>query len=325
MRFAAPEDFRVEEVPLFAPSGEGEHTYVHVEKVGRTTEEVARALARAAGVRPRDVGYAGRKDRFAVATQWLSVPGLVPELATQLALPGCKVLAAVRHTHKLRTGQLAGNRFDLLLRGVARAVAEEASAKLAELVARGLSNRFGGQRFGRDGDNAEQGRRVMLGEQRVRDRRQARFLASAYQARVFNAVLANRTGALDRLETGDVAVVHASGGLFHIEAAALEQPRADRFEISATGPIFGNRSEEPRGEPGERERALFEAHGVAEALAAARGLRLRGGRRALRVQPMEASAVQVAEGLRLRFVLPPGSYATVLVDELLGPEPIPSA
>ncbi len=205
MRFAAPEDFRVEEVPLFALSGEGEHTYVQIEKIGRTTEEVARALARAAGVRPRDVGYAGRKDRFAVAIQWLSVPGLAPESAMQLSLPGTTVLAAVRHSHKLRTGQLAGNR-------------------------------FGGQRFGRDGDNAKQGRRVLLGEQRVRDRRHARFLASAYQALVFNAVLAARSGELDRVETGDVAVVHASGGLFLVDDVVAEQPRADRFEISATGP-----------------------------------------------------------------------------------------
>ncbi len=324
MRFTAPEDFRVEEVPLFALSGEGEHTYVQIEKIGRTTEEVARALARAAGVRPRDVGYAGRKDRFAVAIQWLSVPGLAPESATQLSLPGSTVLAAVRHSRKLRTGQLAGNRFDLRLRGIAPQAAAEASAKLADLVARGLPNRFGGQRFGRDGDNAEQGRRVLLGEQRVRDRRHARFLASAYQALVFNAVLAARPEALDRVETGDVAVVHASGGLFLVDDVVAEQPRADRFEISATGPIFGNRYEEPSGAPGQRERAILEEHGVAEALAAARGLRLPGGRRALRIQPAEASLESFPDGLRLRCVLPPGSYATVLVDELLGPEPVAS-
>lgn len=319
-RFASPEDFRVDELPLFTPSGEGEHTYVHVEKVGRTTEEIVRALARAAGVRPRDVGYAGRKDRFAVATQWLSVPGLAPESATGLALPGARVLAAVRHSHKLRTGQLAGNRFSLTLRGVDAAAAERAAARLAELVERGLPNRFGAQRFGRDGDNAALGRRILTGEQPVRDRRQARFLASAYQAAVFNAVLEARGTALERLETGDVAVVHASGGLFTVDDAAAEQPRADRFEISATGPIFGSRFERPTGRPGACEAEVLRAHGVAESLVAPRGLRLRGGRRALRVQPQEASAEAREDALRLRFVLPPGSYATVLVDELLADE-----
>ena len=71
-----PEDFRVDEIPLYAPSGEGGHTFVRVEKRLRTTEEVARELARAAGVRAAEIGYAGRKDRVAVTTQWFSVPGL---------------------------------------------------------------------------------------------------------------------------------------------------------------------------------------------------------------------------------------------------------
>ena len=78
---ASPEDFVVDEVPLFEPSGEGGHTYVHVEKRLRTTEQVARWLARAAGVSPRDVGYAGQKDRVAVARQWFSVPGLSQDVA----------------------------------------------------------------------------------------------------------------------------------------------------------------------------------------------------------------------------------------------------
>ena len=83
-----PEDFRVDEVPLYAPTGQGDHTFVRVEKRMRTTEDVARALARVAGVRPRDVGYAGRKDRVAVTTQWFSVPGLDPARARELALAG---------------------------------------------------------------------------------------------------------------------------------------------------------------------------------------------------------------------------------------------
>ena len=232
MRFAAPEDFRVDEIPLFAPSGEGDHTYVHVEKTGRTTEEVVRALAQTAGVRPRDVGYAGRKDRFAVTTQWFSVPGLDPEDAPALALEGARVLAAVRHGHKLRTGQLVGNRFALVVRDVEPAVARSAASRLEAVAERGLPNRFGGQRFGRAGDNAELGRRVLDGELALRDRRRARFLVSALQAAVFNDLLAVRRDAGRRLEAGDVAVVHESGGLFVVEDPALEQPRAERFEIS---------------------------------------------------------------------------------------------
>ena len=100
---ATPEDFLVDEVAAFAPSGEGSHTFVRIEKRLRTTTEVARDLARAAGVAARDVGFAGRKDRMAVTRQWFSLPGVDPERALSFDLPGVRVLEAARHPHKLRT------------------------------------------------------------------------------------------------------------------------------------------------------------------------------------------------------------------------------
>ena len=231
-----PEDFRVDEEPLYPASGEGGHTFVRVEKRLRTTEEVARGLARAAGVAARDVGYAGRKDRIAVTTQWLSVPGLDPAAAREFEMPGVRVLEAVAHPHKLRTGQLRANRFELILRGVTALELETAKARLDEFAARGFPNRFGSQRFGRDGDNADKARRLVSGEEVPRDRRAARFLVSAWQSKVFNAVLERRSLSLDRLEEGDVAMKHGSGGLFVVEDAAVENPRAAQFEISRRAP-----------------------------------------------------------------------------------------
>ncbi len=317
---ATPEDFRVDEVPLYRPAGEGEHTFVLVEKRGRTTEEVARELARAAGVRPRDVGYAGRKDRVAVATQWFSVPRLAPEAALSLALPGVRVLEAAAHPHKLRTGQLRGNRFRIVVRDLDAAALAGAERRLEDLVRVGMPNRFGAQRFGREGSNAEAGRRLLAGETPGRDRRRARFLLSALQAEVFNAVLAEREPDLVRLERGDVALIHGSGALFVVEDPEREAPRAQAFEISATGPIFGTRMLRPEGGVAQRERAVLAAHGVdVEDLSVPRGIRLRGARRALRVRPEAAGLEPLTGGLRLRFTLPPGSYATVLVEELLAP------
>jgi tRNA pseudouridine13 synthase len=318
-----PEDFVVDELPLYAPAGEGEHTFVRVEKRLTDTEVVARALARAAGAAPRDVGYAGRKDRRAVTRQWFSVPGLDPELALLLELPGARVLEAARHPHKLRTGQLRGNAFAIAVRDVPAALAAGVEARLAELVRVGLPNRFGAQRFGRDADNAERGRAVLEGRLRPRDRRAARFLMSALQSAVFNEAFARRTLALDAVESGDVAQVVASGGLFLVEDLAREAPRAARFEISATGPIFGTgaRAPEPTGAPAERERAALAAFGIDEALLRRTppGLRLRGARRALRAPLGDAACECAGEVLRLRFSLPAGSYATVLLEELVGP------
>jgi tRNA pseudouridine13 synthase len=315
-----PEDFRVDEIPLYAPSGEGGHTFVRIQKRLRTTEELARDLARAAGARPADVGYAGRKDRVAVTTQWFSVPGLAPEAALALALPGASVIEAKRHPHKLRTGQLAGNRFEIVARDVDAESVRDAPARCERWLREGLPNRFGAQRFGWGGGNLEAAQRLLRGERIGGDRRHARFLLSALQAAVFNAVLSQRPLPLAELELGDVAMLHASGGQFVVEDLAREAPRAAAFEISATGPIFGTRVIEPTGAAAERERAALAALGVdPAALKPPPGIRLRGARRALRVRPEELDVAAVGDTLRLRFTLPAGSYATVALEELLGP------
>ena len=115
---ACPEDFLVEEIPLYPTLGEGPHTFLRIEKRLRTTDQVARALAHAVGCSGRDVGYAGRKDHMAVTRQWFSVPDFDPELAETLELAGASVLEATRHQNKLRTGHLKGNRFEIWVRGV---------------------------------------------------------------------------------------------------------------------------------------------------------------------------------------------------------------
>ena len=86
------------------------------------------------------------KDRHAVTRQWLSLPPpITPEAALALALDDLRVLEAVRHGHKLRTGHVRANRFRLRVRGVgaerrgARAGdprAARGAARRAELVRR---------------------------------------------------------------------------------------------------------------------------------------------------------------------------------------------
>jgi tRNA pseudouridine13 synthase len=315
-----PEDFRVDEIPLYAPSGEGGHTFVRVEKRLRTTEEVARDLARAGGIRAADVGYAGRKDRVAVTTQWFSVEGLAPEAALSIELPGARVIEAHRHPHKLRTGQLRGNRFEIVAREVDPEALRSAPARFECLRRDGMPNRFGPQRFGWDGGNLEQARRLLRGEKIGVDRRQARFLLSSLQAAAFNTVLSERPLPLACIQPGDVAVVHASGGLFRVEDIEREAPRAAAFEISATGPIFGTRVLTPSGAAADCERKVFAALGVEpETRCPPPGIRLRGARRALRVRLESAEAVVEGDALRLRFTLPAGSYASVVLEELFGP------
>ena len=91
---ARPEDFRVEEIPLVEPEGEGEHLYLWLEKTGRDTEAVAKELAELAGVAPGEVGFAGRKDKNAVTRQWFSVPRVTAAEARGWKLEGCSFLEA---------------------------------------------------------------------------------------------------------------------------------------------------------------------------------------------------------------------------------------
>ncbi len=314
-----PEDFRVDEEPLYPPGGEGGHTFVRVEKRLRTTEAVARDLARQAGVRAKDVGYAGRKDRVAVTTQWFSVPDLDPETALGLSLAEVKVLEAVRHPHKLRTGQLRGNRFTLCLRGVDEGTLASARERLADAERRGLPNRFGAQRFGREGDNADRARRYCAGTLRVRDKREARFLVSAWQSEVFNAVLAARPAPLDVLEAGDLAMRHDSGGAFVVEDPAAEQPRATAFEISPSGPIFGPKMSWPTGEVALRERRVMEDHGLDPDALKLPGVRARGARRPMRMRLSDVALASEPDAVRFAFSLPAGSFASVVVEEIFGP------
>jgi hypothetical protein len=152
----APEDFVVDEVPLYPQSGAGEHLYVRIEKRSYTTPAMVRAVTRAAGVDERDVGYAGLKDKHAVTRQWLSLP-LKARPPSEWPLPeGIRVVEHTRHSNKLRTGHLLGNRFRITLVTEDAGALEKASATAELLRSRGLLNYFGGQRFGRGGDGLRQ-------------------------------------------------------------------------------------------------------------------------------------------------------------------------
>jgi tRNA pseudouridine13 synthase len=328
----APETFVVEEIPAYAPAGAGEHTFLWIEKQGLTTLDAIRHVAVRLGVDARDVGYAGLKDRHAVTRQWLSVPGVDPARALGLTAPGLAVLQAERHGNKLRVGHLRGNRFEVVLAGDAGdAEVEALRASLAELGRSGVANRYGGQRFGAAGDNAAAGLAILRGQRRERDRRRRKLLLSAAQSAVFNRTLELRAGSgagLRAVRTGDVLQKIASGGLFITEDVAADQARVDAGEIVPTGPLPGTREKEPP--PGSEARALEDAAladvGATREDFARAGRELPGARRPVLVAvtlgdpPLaeEPPPPGAARAVRLRFTLPAGSYATVLVTALTG-------
>ena len=320
-----PEDFAVEELPAYAPSGEGEHVLFEVEKRGLSTHAALERVARALGVPRGDLGYAGLKDARAVTRQWLSARGVAPEALRALELEGLRVLSAARHGNKLRVGHLRGNAFRLRLRGVEAARADEVDAVLARLHERGLPNAFGPQRFGKDGASWRLGRELVEGRARRERRRRGKALlrlyVSAWQAWLFNRVLRARWGSFDRLLDGDLAWLHDRGAVFAVEDHAREAERARSGEVSPTGPLCGEAGLAPQGEALALERAALAAEGVPDGrLGGPPFLRWQGARRPLRVPlgPVERNFDRDEHGpfLELAFELPAGSYATALVREL---------
>ena len=184
---ASPEDFRVDEELGFEPDGEGEHALVRVRKRGANTAWVARRLAELAGVRVREVSYAGLKDRDAVTSQWFSVwlPGRADPDWAALDDAEVTVIEYGRHRRKLRRGCHRGNRFALVLRELScdREIIESRLRSVAKV---GVPNYFGPQRFGRDGGNLTAALGLFRGSLRCRDRQRRGIYLSGARARRFN-------------------------------------------------------------------------------------------------------------------------------------------
>lgn len=325
----SPESFIVEELPAYPAAGEGAHTFLWLEKRGLTTFEAIAQLAGAFGVAPRDVGYAGMKDKHATTRQWLSVPNLDPERALAFAGNGASVRAATRHPHKLRMGHLRGNRFEVVLTGAADdAEVAALRAHFDDLAARGVPNRYGEQRFGADSANAARGIDLLRGARHERDKRKRRLMLSALQSAVFNKTLELRAtrGPLTGVLLGDVLKKTETGGLFVSTDPAVDQRRVDAGELVPTGPLPGGREIEPP--PDTPARALEDeaiaAVGATREDFANAGRELPGARRPvlLKLADTGFSEDPVAEpglrAVRLRFTLPAGGYATVVVAALTG-------
>lgn len=156
-----PEDFLVEELPLYPPLGQGEHTFFEIEKVGISTFQAVKRLARALGVPPQRISYAGLKDAQAVTRQVLSVQGASPDAVMAVGVPQITVRWAERHRNKLKIGHLKGNRFVVRIREVDESTLPVAQSILDILVQRGVPNYYGPQRFGQRGDSALLGRAIL--------------------------------------------------------------------------------------------------------------------------------------------------------------------
>ncbi len=313
-----PEDFYVEECLGFAPAGSGAHLLLQVRKREANTAWVARELARHAGCRSADVGYAGLKDRHAVTVQWFSVPHAARSSVQWAGFsgPGFEVLAAHPHSRKLPRGAHEGNRFRITARGVLTAP-EALQERVHRIEVQGVPNYFGPQRFGRDGANLERA----VDESRALRPSERGFVLSAARSLVFNAVLAERvrSGSWAQLQAGDRAVLDGRGSHFAVEAPdATLAARCERLEIHPSGPLWGAGALHSQGVVRTLEQRVAAEH--APFCARLEGAGMRQERRSLRVAVRELSVQLQPEAVVLTFRLARGAYATAVLRELFALE-----
>ncbi|AEB11891.1 tRNA pseudouridine(13) synthase TruD [Marinithermus hydrothermalis] len=312
-------DFQVEEVPAYPPSGQGEHLFIHLEKEGLTTRQVFEYIRDEMGVPEKLIGVAGLKDKHALTRQWFSIPkSHAPHLPRLERLPGVRVLEAAYHRNKLGVGHLKGNRFAILVRDP-EGPPERARAILEALAAKGVPNYYGPQRFGIGGKNPERGYRLVTTGKGRGTPWLKKFLIGSLQSLLFNDWVALRLerGLYDRVVKGDIAKKHDSGGEFRVEDPEAETPRAQRLEISATGPLYGRKYFEATDEARRLEDAVLARYGLAREQFRAR----KGARRPVRFPLTDWSVEVTGEGVWLRFFLPKGSYATAVLREVMKKNP----
>ncbi|MFA0440582.1 tRNA pseudouridine(13) synthase TruD [Vibrio sp. 10N.286.49.C2] len=311
---ACNEDFVVKEVLGYALAGEGEHLMLRIRKNGENTSFVANELARVCGVKSKDIGWAGLKDRHAVTEQWLSIhlpKKNVPDFTEFLSTyPSIEIVDTTWHNKKLRPGDLAGNDFEIRLTDVSDI--EAAQARVAAIINNGVPNYFGPQRFGHEGNNVAEARR--WGRENVRTRNQSKrsMYLSAARSWIFNHIVSDRIEqqCYDQVLVGDV--VRVDGQPVLVTEVNHDDAIVRRSAITAA--LAGDNALPTQGDA----LALEQRHldNEADLMLLIRGNRMRHDRRNITLMPEHLKMDVEENALRLSFFLDSGSFATSILREI---------
>jgi tRNA pseudouridine13 synthase len=311
-----PEDFIVDEVLNFTPSGAGEHILLQIEKTGQNTQYVAKQLAAQAGVRTRDVSYAGLKDRHAVTRQWFCLKWPIKQELPYLhwQLEGCRILQVQRHYRKLRLGALKCNRFSIRLCQVSDT---DDVLKRVEQVRQGVANYYGEQRFGIGGGNLQLAERLFRGES-IPDRKLRGLALSASRSFLFNQVVSARISqqSFRHILHGDILQLDGSGSVFAVtNSDSILEQRLAQYDIHLTAPLAGSGNIMVTGQAAEFEQQVLRPwqHWVNGLI----NLRVKAERRSMRLVPQQLVADADGQDIVLQFALPVGCFATSILRELV--------
>ena len=314
-----PEHFIVKEVLGFSFTGKGEHLMVKIRKTGENTKYVANELAKFCGVKSKDISWAGLKDRHAVTEQWLSVH-LPKSDHLKFALfeathPGVEILEMTRHNKKLRPGDLLGNSFQLIATEVTDM--DDVLARLEKVKLTGVPNYFGAQRFGHEGNNVTEARRWGRENVRTRDNTKRSFYLSAARSWIFNHIVSQRIteGYFSQPVDGDI-LLDQNDRIVNENVTSEENiQKIQNGELSISAALAGDNQLPTTDKALTFEQPQLDAEPDLMALIC--GNRMRHERRSVELHPENLTWSSEGDTLTLSFSLTSGSFATVIVRELL--------
>ena len=330
-------DFVVEEVPLYPFTGSGEHLILHVRKKNLSTWELVSLLAKHLGIKEREFGYAGLKDKNAMTKQYISLPKKFERQLESFAHENVKILEKTYHKNKIHMGHLKGNRFFIRLKKVTPTAAKKIDEALKQIATYGMPNFFGFQRFGIGGENYKKGEAILRGKLKERSPKLKRLYINAYQSHLFNLWLSRRIevstliGTFDpkemspllnipedqlrkiksqphpyKLIEGDVLMHYPHGRPFDFDGSDEEIERFMERDVVPTGLLVGQRAKRSTGLSRVIEKEYDAVHDID------------GERRYAWIFPenIEGEYRENDAWFELHFTLPKGSYATVLIEEI---------
>ncbi len=335
-------DFVVSEVPLYEFSGEGEHLVLKIRKKDLTTWAMLQAISEVTGVKQRDFGYAGLKDKDGMTIQYISMPKKFEDKLENFQHNKIKILEKTYHNNKLKIGHLKGNSFFIRLKKVDSVGAKKLHQAIQIIRKQGFPNYFGYQRFGRDGDNYERGRDILEGKIKERNKKMYKFFISAYQSHLFNLWLSKRVEMsklfdsfeekelftlfnypkelIKQMKTqpnffkmlpGELLHHYPHGRIFLCEDLESESQRFFEKDITITGLLCGKKAQNSTGMAFNIEKDIVkEAEEYTN--------KMNGARRFAWIwaQDLVGKYKEEEAQYELNFTLPKGSYATVLLEEL---------
>lgn len=319
---AQPQDFCVTEDLGFSFSGEGEHLMVKIEKTGENTSFVANELAKFCGVSSKAVGWSGLKDRHAVTTQWLSIQ--LPKVqdidfsAFEEKYPSIRILETARHHQKLRPGDLKANHFEITLTQVSDL--DDVIARLEQVKLQAVPNYFGAQRFGRDGNNLSEARRWGRDNVRTRNQNKRSLYLSTARSWIFNQILSKRiqAGLINTLVEGDI-VLHKDSARTIVVVDASNKDELQFLlaenQVLLTAALAGDNALPTQAEALAMEQPCLDEE--EDLMKLIRGNRMRHDRRPVLLEFSELTWQAFNNSIRLQFTLPAGSFATMLLREVV--------